>query len=124
MSENEVELKNKTWHVNLGFDTPLPFGKYKGSTPRQLLATRPTYMCWLVDKFVVDAHPRAEMKVHFYDDLLTAVLDQIIDNPECVNYTFLLPDEYTAEKREEKRKAEREAAEQAKVYDDMGWGGF
>lgn len=121
---SEVNIKNKTWRVSLDFDTPLPFGKYAGKTPRVLLAERPTYMCWLVDKFVVDAHPNAEMKVSFGDELLTAVLDQIIDNPECVNYTFLLPDEYTAEKREEKRKAEREAAEQAKVYDEMGWGGF
>jgi uncharacterized protein (DUF3820 family) len=121
---SEVQLKNTTWHVNLDFDTPLPFGKYKGTTPRELLATRPTYMCWVVDKFVVDAHPKSEMKVHFKDELLTAVLDAIIDDERCVNYGYLLPDEYTAEKREEKRAAERAEAERAKVYDEMGWGGF
>lgn len=117
------KLKNKQYRVVLGMDSFVEFGKYKGTDVKFLLDKHPAYLCWLLDKHLLD-HPKSEMKIEFKPELLTAILDKIIDDPACAQWKGLLPEEYTAEKREAKRAAEREAAEKAAVYESMDWGGF
>lgn len=118
------KIKNATYRPRLKLDSIFGFGKFKDLQVGLILESRPTYLCWLLDKHL-DPHPNAEMVIEFDPELLTAILDKIIDDPRCNDqYSYLLPEEYTAEKREAQRAAAKEAAEKAAVYEGMGWGGF
>jgi hypothetical protein len=119
-----VKLRNAQYRPTLKLDGFFGFGKYREMQVSHILEKHPTYLCWLLDKHL-DPHPKSEMHVQFDPELLTAILDKIIDDERCrAQYSYLLPEEYTAEKREAKRAAEREAAEKAAVYESMDWGGF
>jgi hypothetical protein len=41
----------------LGFDDPMPFGKFKGETISDLLDDEPEYIRWLIDKTDTVLHP-------------------------------------------------------------------
>jgi hypothetical protein len=108
---------------NLDLDSFVPFGKNKGRDVAYLLEKQPGYLVWLLDKEVAD-HPQRPVRVNFSAPLMTAILDKIIDLPELERYSYLLPDEYTAEKRAEKRAREQEQAQREALYSDSGWGAF
>jgi hypothetical protein len=114
---------SKTRTFNLDMDTILTFGKHTGMDVSYLLDKQPGYLVWLLDKEVAD-HPDRPVRVNFSTPLMTAILDKIIDRPELERYAYLLPDEYTAEKRAEKRARELEQEQRAARYNDTGWGAF
>jgi hypothetical protein len=110
-------------HYNLDMDSFITFGKHKGKDVRFLLDKMPSYLCWLLDR-EVDNHPNRTHETHFSQELMTAILDKIIDLPSLSHYQYLLPDEYTAEKRDAQRAREAEDAARAAVYEGAGWGAF
>ncbi|MFT4064371.1 hypothetical protein [Paraburkholderia sp.] len=115
--------KKPRQHYNLDMDSFMPFGKHKGVDVRYLLEKMPSYLCWVLDR-EVDDHPNRTHQIHFSQELMTAILDKIIDLPQLEHYRYLLPDEYTAEKRAEKRAREAEQAARAAIYNEAGWGEF